>query len=51
MDLPKLESSDISGKKVLLRADVDVGDKLECNDDLKLKTLLPTINYLVEMMI
>ncbi|MBU0569774.1 phosphoglycerate kinase [Patescibacteria group bacterium] len=48
MDLPELKSLDVVGKKVLLRADVDVGDELKEDDDLKLNTLLPTINYLVE---
>jgi len=48
MDLPKLESLDVFGKRVLLRADVDVGDKLEVDDDLKLCTFFPTINYLIE---
>ncbi len=48
MKLPSLEDLNVFGKKVLLRADVDVGDRLERDDDLKLRTILPTVDYLVE---
>ncbi len=48
LNLPKLQDLEVTGKKVLMRADLDVGKKLEPGDDLKLSTLLPTLNYLVE---
>lgn len=48
MNLPKLEDIHVSGKKVLVRADLDVGDKIEPGDDAKLLTNKKTIDFLVE---
>jgi 3-phosphoglycerate kinase len=48
INLPKVENLDVVGKKVLVRADLDVGDKLEPGDDIKLSTLIPTLKYLSE---
>jgi len=45
MELPKLEDLKVSGKKVLVRADLDVGDSVE--DLERLKNLVPTLEYLV----
>jgi 3-phosphoglycerate kinase len=47
VELPKIESLDLSGKKVVVRADLDVGESLEGGDDIKLATLLDTFNYLL----
>jgi len=48
MDLQKISDLDVSGKKVLVRADLDVGETLEAGDDIKLLTNKKTIDYLVE---
>ncbi len=45
---PRLENIDLTGKKVVVRADLDVGDDLAETDVEKLKTIIPTINYLLE---
>lgn len=49
-----LEEADVSGKKVILRADLDVplrqkakGKSQEVADDTRLKALLPTLKYLL----
>ena len=47
MKLPKLSDTNVSGKKVLVRADLDIG-KDSKEESEKLKTLLPTIGYLYE---
>jgi phosphoglycerate kinase len=44
MKLPKLDNADIAGKKVLVRADLDVGGKGA--DLIRLKALIPTLDYL-----
>ena len=44
MKLPEIESFDLSQKKVLVRADLDV----DIGEDYRLKALLPTVNYLIE---
>ena len=44
MNLPKIEDLDVSGKKVLVRADLDVGEKE--SDINRLKILIPTFEYL-----
>lgn len=50
--LKKMLLSDlkIEGKKVLVRADLNVplNDKGEITDDLRIRTVLPTINYILE---
>lgn len=48
MELPSLQNLEIEEKKVLVRADLDVGDELEKGDDIKLSTLIPTLKYLIE---
>lgn len=48
MNLPKLESVDILGKRVLVRADVDLGEEIREGDEVKLSTIIPTLKYLVE---
>jgi phosphoglycerate kinase len=44
MKIPRIEDADIAGKKVLLRADLDVGE----NDEglFRLKALIPTLKFL-----
>lgn len=46
MKLPNIKDLDVSGKKVIVRADMDVGDKLDEGDNFRLKALLPTLEYL-----
>lgn len=46
MDLPKLEDLDFQGKKVLVRADLDMD--VSKGDQERLKALLPTLKYLSE---
>lgn len=46
MRLPKLEDLDVSEKKVLVRADLDVKEAQD--DDFRLKVIIPTLKYLVE---
>ena len=49
MDFLKLSDLDITAKKVLLRADLDVDfDTKTNNEDIRLKSILPTLEYLVE---
>lgn len=48
MNLPKLDSLPVEARKVLLRADLDVGDTLEKESFERLRTSLQTINYLLE---
>ncbi len=47
MNLPKLTDTNVSGKKVLVRADLDIGKDLKKESE-KLKTLLPTLEYVYE---
>jgi phosphoglycerate kinase len=44
MKIPRIEDVDIAGKKVLLRADLDVGKK--DGDTFRLKALIPTLKFL-----
>ncbi|OGM08039.1 hypothetical protein A2W13_02945 [Candidatus Woesebacteria bacterium RBG_16_36_11] len=44
MKLPEIESFDLSQKRVLVRADLDV----DLKENYRLKAILPTINYLIE---
>lgn len=44
MNLPKLSSLNVNGKKVLLRADLDVS----LNEKYRLNSLIPTVKYLSE---
>lgn len=46
MNLPKLDSAEIAGKKVIVRGDLDISDINE--NDLRLKTLIPTLKYLIQ---
>jgi 3-phosphoglycerate kinase len=46
MELPKLEDLDVEGKKVLVRADLDLGTEEKGN--YRLEVLLPTLNFLFE---
>lgn len=46
MKLPKLEDLDVKGKKVLVRADLDLGT--EEKGDYRLKVLMPTLKLLME---
>lgn len=48
MNLPNLENLEVEGKRVIVRVDLDVGEELEEGDDIKLKTLIPTLDYLLE---
>jgi phosphoglycerate kinase len=48
MNLPSIENADLSGKKVLVRADVDLGEEIVPDDKTKLETLLPTIRHLLD---
>jgi 3-phosphoglycerate kinase len=48
MKIPRVDELEISGKRVLLRADVDVGETLEEGDDLKLLTTKKTLEFLNE---
>jgi phosphoglycerate kinase len=45
--LPKLQDLDVVGKKVLLRADLDI-DIEDFENDLRIKSLIPTLDYLKE---
>jgi len=46
MDLPKLENLQVEGKKIIVRADLDIEIK---NEELfRLQALLPTLKYLLE---
>jgi len=44
MNLPEIESFDLSQKKVLVRADLDV----DMGENYRLKAIVPTLNYLIE---
>lgn len=46
MDLPKITDIDVQGKKVIIRGDLDVSE-IDKND-LRLKSLVPTLKYLQE---
>jgi len=46
MKLPKLEDLDVEGKKVLVRADLDLGT--EEKDNFRLEALLPTLKFLID---
>jgi len=48
MKLPRIDELALSGKKVLLRADIDVGEILDEGDDTKLLTNEKTIKFLLE---
>lgn len=49
INLPKLSDLDIAAKKVLLRADLDVDFDTKTNcEDIRLKSIIPTLEYLVE---
>jgi len=50
MKLNKLQKNDVFGKKVLLRADLDVPltEQKLIKDDSRLRAVLPTINFLLE---
>lgn len=49
INLPDLTGLDVAGKKVLLRADLDVDfDTKTNNEDIRLKSIIPTLEYLVE---
>ena len=48
INLPKIADLGVSGKRVLVRADLDVGERLDPGDDIKLLTNKKTIDYLVE---
>jgi len=46
MKLPKLEDLDVEGKKVLVRADLDLGT--EEKENFRLEALLPTLKFLID---
>lgn len=48
MSLPFLSATEVAGKKVIVRADLDLGEGLNFPETelLRLKTLVPTLNYL-----
>lgn len=48
INISKITDVDISNKKIILRADLDVGDDFSDSDTEKLNTIVPTINYLLE---
>jgi len=48
MNLPYLSKTDISGKRVLLRADLDVSLEKSSSDILRLEALVPTLKFLEE---
>lgn len=48
MNLPYLSKSNLSNKKVLLRADLDVDLEKNEGEVIRLKALIPTLNYLKE---
>ncbi len=50
MNFPRLQSLQCSGKRVIVRADLDVklGENHEVKDDSRLTELLPTVNWLLE---
>ncbi len=47
MDLPKITDLDVSGKKVLLRLDLDLSDEELSVANLRLRSSLETLNYLI----
>ena len=46
MDLPKLQDNDLREKRVLVRADLDVGNSKD--DNYRLEAILPTLRYLYD---
>ncbi|MDP3994931.1 MAG: phosphoglycerate kinase [bacterium] len=49
MNLPKLTDLEVSGKRVLLRADLDVDIDIKTGiEDIRLKSIISTLEYLVE---
>ncbi len=50
MDLPKLDSLDFNGRRVILRADMDValGENGEVKEKYRLESWKPTVDYLLE---
>ena len=46
MDLPKLQDNDLREKRVLVRADLDVGNLKD--DNFRLEAILPTLRYLYD---
>ena len=47
MDLPNLESLDVYGKRVIVRADLDI-EAQDFEKDLRIRSLIPTLDYLKE---
>ncbi len=48
MEIPIISSLNVSGKRVIVRADVDLGDEIRQGDEVKLLTVVPTLNYLIQ---
>ncbi len=50
MNIPRLQNLQCSGRRVIVRADLDVklGENHEVKDDSRLTELLPTVNWLLE---
>jgi len=48
MNLPFLSATDVTGKKVLVRADLDVDFDLGGTELLRLQALIPTLNFLAD---
>lgn len=50
MDLPFLSTTEVTGKKVIIRADLDLGEGLNFPETelLRLKALIPTLNFLAD---
>lgn len=46
MNLPKITDADVTNKKVIVRGDLDISEISE--NDLRLKSLIPTLKYLLE---
>ena len=44
MKIPKINEIELSGRKVLVRADLDVGNKV--SDTFRLRTIIPTLKFL-----
>ncbi len=48
MNLPKLDDLDVNRRRVIVRADVDLGDEIREADEVKLATIIPTLEYLIQ---
>lgn len=48
INLPKLSDFPVLGKRVIVRADVDLGDEIREGDEVKLKTIVPTLEFLIQ---